>query len=57
MKVFTGVAQRMDSSISAGTSERSARTRSSNPGTVQSAHIAAAVEEDVVSCPAVAMMV
>jgi GAF domain-containing protein len=43
MKVFTGVAQRIASSTNAGTSERLLRTRSSKPGWLASAHIAAAV--------------
>ena len=56
MKVFTGVVQRMLSSTRPGISDGSALTLASSAGFSASAHMAPAVDDEVVSCPAVATM-
>ena len=54
--VFTGVIQRMLSSTSPGINDGSAFTLANSSGCSARPQIAPAVEEEVVSCPAVATM-
>ena len=56
MKWRTGVVQRIDSSTRPGIRPGSACTLANSAGRSASAHSAPAVEDEVVSCPAVAMI-
>jgi hypothetical protein len=56
MKCCTGTVQRIASSTRPGISDGLARSFSSSPGCSHNAHIAPHVDDDVVSCPAAAMM-
>jgi hypothetical protein len=56
MKCFTGVTQRIDSSTSPGISDGLALTLANSEGDSQRPQIAPAVDDEVVSWPAVATM-
>ena len=56
MKCFTGVIQRTASSTRPGISAGSAFTRANASGNWHMPHTAPAVDDEVVSCPAVATM-